>query len=163
MGDARGERGPVRCRGRATCSSSGLYDYNAELPFSDDYSPQAFRAERFTPYMPEQLVGLAMRHEPQWVPGPDESRWSYSNTNYVLAGMVVEAVTDNPWQQEVHDRIIEPLGLDHTYNPGTAAYLPEPAWRATPGSQAARNSSTLRCSDRVGRTPRGTWSAPPET
>lgn len=40
---------------------------------------------------------------------------SYSNTNYVLLGMIIEAVTGNSVEQEIADRILEPLGLENTY------------------------------------------------
>lgn len=43
--------------------------------------------------------------------------FSYSNTNYVLLGMIVEAVTGNPFWQELRDRITTPLGLEDTYFP----------------------------------------------
>ena len=50
--------------------------------------------------------------EPNFDPGED---WSYSNTNYLLAGKVIESVSGRPWHEEVRDRIIDPLGLDNTY------------------------------------------------
>jgi len=40
--------------------------------------------------------------------------WGESNTDYVLAGMIVEHVTGAPWDQEINKRIIEPLGITHT-------------------------------------------------
>lgn len=113
--------------------TSGLNDYDEQLPWALDFTPERFRAERFRAWSPEDLVGLAMARPPRWLPRPDhpgaEDRWEYSNTNYVLAGMVVEAVTGHPLAQEVHDRIIEPLGLRHTVLAGTSAYAPQP--RAT--------------------------------
>lgn len=103
--------------------SSGLRDYMDDLPLLKATTEQAFRRERFRTYRPEQLVGLAMRQRPLFEPG---SRFAYSNTNYVLAGMVIKRVTGKTWQQEVHERIIEPLGLKHTIIPGTSVYLPQP-------------------------------------
>ena len=38
----------------------------------------------------------------------------YSNTNYILLGMVVEGVRGNSFQQELQQRIIGPLHLDRT-------------------------------------------------
>jgi D-alanyl-D-alanine carboxypeptidase len=64
-----------------------------------------------------------VRHQNVFEPG---EKWGYSNTNYVLAGMIVEKVTGAPWQQAVHERIVEPLGLSDTVIPGTSAYLPSP-------------------------------------
>ena len=41
--------------------------------------------------------------------------WSYSNTNYVLLGMVAEQVGGGPWEELVHRELIDPLGLTATY------------------------------------------------
>lgn len=44
----------------------------------------------------------------------------------MLAGLIVEQVTGHSWEQEIHDRLIEPLGLRHTLTPGTSPYVPAP-------------------------------------
>jgi D-alanyl-D-alanine carboxypeptidase len=41
--------------------------------------------------------------------------WSYSNTNYVLLGMVAEKIGGAPWEDLVHRELIDPLGLTSTY------------------------------------------------
>jgi D-alanyl-D-alanine carboxypeptidase len=41
--------------------------------------------------------------------------YSYSNTNYTILGLVIEAVTGNDVTTEIRNRILEPLGLDDTY------------------------------------------------
>jgi D-alanyl-D-alanine carboxypeptidase len=41
--------------------------------------------------------------------------WNYSNTNYVLAGKIIEAVTKNPLKEEINNRLFKPLGLSNTY------------------------------------------------
>jgi D-alanyl-D-alanine carboxypeptidase len=114
--------------------TSGLHDYSHYLPQDQDRTPETYRKVRFRSYRPEELVAMAMRHAPEFAPG---ERWSYSNTNYVVAGMIVEKATGNPWEHEVHERIIAPLGLAHTYSPGTSAYVPQPRAkfyeRFTPG------------------------------
>ncbi len=43
--------------------------------------------------------------------------FSYSNTNYVLLGMIIEAVTGYAFADELQARILEPLGLEETYFP----------------------------------------------
>jgi D-alanyl-D-alanine carboxypeptidase len=42
-------------------------------------------------------------------------RWSYSNTNYLLLGEVVEAVTGTSLATEIRTRLLDPLGLDQTW------------------------------------------------
>ncbi|MEU5683241.1 peptidase [Streptomyces venezuelae] len=108
--------------------TSGLNEYiTAE---SGDFTPDAYRRNRFRPQSPQEQLAVALAKPPQWLPDADdpaeERRWGYSNTNYVVAGMLVEAVTGHPWAQEVHERIIEPLGLRHTLIPGTSSYVPRP-------------------------------------
>ncbi len=41
--------------------------------------------------------------------------WHYSNTNYLLLGLVAEAVGQAPVATQLHDRFFAPLGLDHTW------------------------------------------------
>ncbi|MQA85979.1 MAG: serine hydrolase [Streptosporangiales bacterium] len=86
-------------------------------------SPETWRRERMRTWRPEEVVELATRHEPEFAPG---TRWSYSNTNYILAGMIIGKVTGYTWQQEVRRRILTPLGLRHTIAPSTSPDLPDP-------------------------------------
>ncbi|MEV0391334.1 serine hydrolase domain-containing protein [Nonomuraea sp. NPDC050643] len=117
--------------------TSGLPDYADDVPLERATTEEEFRRERFRTYGPGQLVAMAMRHRPVFPPG---TGWAYSNTNYVLASMIIEKVTGTPWQQQLHERVIEPLGLRHTFTPGTSPFLPRPHLRTyrrlTPGGPA---------------------------
>lgn len=42
-------------------------------------------------------------------------RYSYSNTNYTILGLIIEAVTGNDAAREIRTRILEPLGLVNTF------------------------------------------------
>jgi D-alanyl-D-alanine carboxypeptidase len=42
--------------------------------------------------------------------------YRYSNTNYVLIALIIEAVTGEPVNQSIRARILEPLGLGNTYH-----------------------------------------------
>jgi D-alanyl-D-alanine carboxypeptidase len=101
--------------------TSGLPDYLRGMPFLFDQA--GFEQNRFRTVTPRQAVALAMTFPPEFAPG---TQWSYSNTNYMLAGMIINRVTGHTWQQEVHRRIIAPLGLRHTYTPGTSPFIPSP-------------------------------------
>jgi D-alanyl-D-alanine carboxypeptidase len=98
--------------------TSGIRDVLPEIPALN--SADGYRAERFRTYTPEELVGLAMQHAPNFPPGAD---WSYSNTNYVLAAMIIHEVTGRSWAQEVNDRIIRPLALRDTSTPGAFPFI----------------------------------------
>src|SRR6266508_498747 len=60
---------------------------------------------------------------------PPGTAWAYSNTGYILLGLIVEAATGNPLDQELDRCILGPLGLRHTYLPGDARELPVPMSR----------------------------------
>lgn len=121
--DGNGDDGTAVTVRQLLGHTSGLPDYADDLPLAQATSQEEFNRERFRSHTAEQLVAMAMRHEPVFAPGQG---WAYSNTNYVLAGMIVERVTGAPWEQAVHDRIVVPLGLTGTVLPGTSAYLPSP-------------------------------------
>lgn len=99
--------------------TSGLFDYTADFP--EVASVAGYQADRYTTWTPEQLVAIAMRHAPDFEPG---TKWSYSNTNYILAGMIIQKATGHSWEREVTARIIRPLGLRDTLAPTTYARIP---------------------------------------
>ncbi|OKJ41556.1 serine hydrolase domain-containing protein [Streptomyces sp. CB01580] len=82
--------------------TSGLPNYTKYL--SDDI--------RY--YEPRELLDLALQHKADFAPG---ARWEYNNTNYLVAGLIVQKVTGRPLAEEMDRRVIKPLGLRHTYFP----------------------------------------------
>ncbi|MFD4410059.1 serine hydrolase domain-containing protein [Streptomyces sp. NPDC058476] len=108
--------------------TSGIYNYTADEDFGRTYFlKDGFLQHRYDTKTPEQLVQIAMSHTPDFAPG---TSWNYSNTNYVLAGMVIAKVTGHSYAAEIRDRIIEPLGLRGTSVPGTKVTVPQPSSRA---------------------------------
>ncbi|MFD9789422.1 serine hydrolase domain-containing protein [Streptomyces sp. NPDC059070] len=68
-------------------------------------------------WTPQRLVDGALRKRPPNAqPG---QKWEYANTNYVLAGMVIRAVTGNEPAAEMKTRIFDRLGLADTSLPTT--------------------------------------------
>jgi D-alanyl-D-alanine carboxypeptidase len=97
--------------------TSGIYNY------TDD--PGFLRTARSHPrrvWAPRELVGIATAHPPLFPPG---TSWSYSNTNYILLGLVVETATGRSVGEELSRRIFTPLGLAATSLPTTRA-MPAP-------------------------------------
>ncbi|MFI1445328.1 serine hydrolase domain-containing protein [Streptomyces fructofermentans] len=90
-------------------------------------TPEEYYQQRNDVHEPEQLVDLAMAHEPDFPPGEG---WAYSNTGYVLLDMVIRKATGHPAHQEIERRILRPLGLDRTRWTGTSPTLPRPHARA---------------------------------
>lgn len=102
--------------------TSGIHD---DLPGYT--TPQEYYQQRYDVHEPEQLVARAMAHAPDFPPG---EAWSYSNTGYVLLGMIIQKSTGQPVHQEIEERILRPLGLDRTRWMGTSPTLPRPHARA---------------------------------
>jgi D-alanyl-D-alanine carboxypeptidase len=78
---------------------------------------------RFKAYRPRELVELALSKPARFEPG---TGWSYSNTNYVLARLLVEQVTGRPVAEEMRRVILEPLGLSGTAVPDASPEIPAP-------------------------------------
>jgi D-alanyl-D-alanine carboxypeptidase len=79
--------------------------------------PEYFDADTPVPTQPvtaDQLLDAALKSPPQFAPG---SAIKYTNTNYVIAGLLIEKLTGHPAADEITRRIIAPLGLSDTYFP----------------------------------------------
>jgi D-alanyl-D-alanine carboxypeptidase len=87
--------------------TSGLYDYTHDPRLLAPF----LAGDLGHVWAPRDLVGLAATHPPLFAPG---ERWSYSNTNFILLGLVVEAATGHTLEQELRERIFTPLGLADT-------------------------------------------------
>ncbi|WP_051838732.1 serine hydrolase domain-containing protein [Streptomyces sp. NRRL WC-3742] len=92
---------------------AGIYDHtNDLLEQAGEETTAAFEARiRTKVYSPTDLVAMSVRHGQQYTPG---SRYSYSNTDFVLMGLAVEHLTGRPYADVLNERIIEPLGLTRT-------------------------------------------------
>lgn len=74
-------------------------------------------ARRWTP---EEIVSFVLDLQPL---GPVGSVYRYSDTNYILIGMVIEAITHSSYYAELSRRLLLPLNLRHT-RPSNAQVLP---------------------------------------
>src|SRR3990167_4685004 len=61
----------------------------------------------------QKLLGIAMQHPVYFKPG-EKGKWSYTNTDYLLLGMVLESVSKKPLE-EVFSNLIKKAKLNHTY------------------------------------------------
>ncbi|MEO0686374.1 MAG: serine hydrolase domain-containing protein, partial [Cyanobacteria bacterium J06649_11] len=82
--------------------TSGIPDYVDVLFTQAATDPTVFLQE----WEPEELVNLTDGVEPYFEPGES---WRYSSTNFILAGLIIEAVTGNNIAAEIRSRILEPL------------------------------------------------------
>jgi D-alanyl-D-alanine carboxypeptidase len=86
---------------------SGIFDYLNDRPAMWTDSLWADTSRFWTA---EEV--LATIGDPHFPPGHG---YRYSNTNYLLAGMVIEAATGISWVQKLHDIILNPLTMDSTF------------------------------------------------
>lgn len=84
---------------------SGLSDY-----LTNGFVEQARRTPERV-WTPSELVQQAANHKRLFAAGRG---WSYSNTNYILLGMIIERVTSNSLDHELQARIITRLQLHQT-------------------------------------------------
>jgi CubicO group peptidase (beta-lactamase class C family) len=88
--------------------TSGIADYTDVLFTQAATNPGVFLQE----WQPEEVVGLINGVPPLVNPGEG---WRYSSTNFVLAGLIVEATTGKTIGREIRDRILTPLNLKNTF------------------------------------------------
>ncbi|MGG0649800.1 serine hydrolase domain-containing protein [Bacillus mycoides] len=72
-------------------------------------------------YTAEEIVKIGLSLPPDFSPGKG---WAYSNTGYVILGMLIEKISGNSYAEEIEKRIIEPLDLSNTFLPGNSPVIP---------------------------------------
>lgn len=87
--------------------TSGIFSYTADKPFMELVEHGSPRV-----WTPIELVEVALQHEPDFEPG---TSWNYSNTNYILAGLIAEKVSGQSLATLIEQRITRPLGLRRTF------------------------------------------------
>lgn len=89
--------------------TSGLFEYTADERFQELQAEEPLRK-----WEPAELVAFAATHELYFPPGEG---WQYSNTNFVLQGMIFERITGHPIDEEIEARVAGRLGLSRTVLP----------------------------------------------
>lgn len=95
----------------------GTFDYTHDEQFGS-----ALDANPLLPFGPRDVMRILRRHEPNFAPG---TNIAYSDSDYVLLGMILEKVTGRPPGVAIKRQIIDELGLRNTSYP-TGARLPSP-------------------------------------
>ncbi|WP_344963216.1 serine hydrolase domain-containing protein [Streptomyces thioluteus] len=106
--------------------TSGIYSYTDDEGFKRKAFGTGFLRHRYDTWTPERIVRIAMSHRPNFDPGDE---WRYSDTNYILAGMVIRKATGHSYAHEIEQRILRPLHMDSTTLPGTRSRVPGPSGR----------------------------------
>lgn len=98
---------------------TGLYNYTNSPILSGSLDSDPSRAWR-----PQDLLDIAFAQPANFAPGAE---FEYSNTNYVLLGMIIEKVDGRPLADSFQERLFGPLGMTDTELPAnTDTTLPDP-------------------------------------
>jgi D-alanyl-D-alanine carboxypeptidase len=99
--------------------TSGLANYTEDLGLNEQMDSNPGRV-----WNPEELLAIGLAEPPAFPPGEG---FLYSNTNYVLLGVIIEQLTGVPVEKAFQDRIFAPLELSETSFPAlTDASIPQP-------------------------------------
>ncbi len=98
--------------------TSGIAPYTT----SDVFQQQLF-ADPLKVWTPQELVAFEQGQPAEFAPGEG---WQYSNTNYVLLGMVIEQVTGQSIADVFQERLFGPLGMTNTVFPGSSNAIADP-------------------------------------
>ncbi len=146
---------------------SGLYNYSETPQLNEalDNDPQRV-------WTPDELLTLAFENPPYFPPGEG---YHYSNTNYVLLGLIAEKLDGKPLAEIYQERIFKPAGLTSTVFPELPdTSLPDPYSHgyfygtnmltindpALPEDmQAAAKNGSLAPADVTNNNPSWTWAA----
>lgn len=91
--------------------TSGLFDRKLDTPFFKEVISNPGRV-----WQPRELVDYGIAHAaPMFAPGTD---FSYSDDDYLLLHMIIEAATSQPLHVSYRHLVLDPLGMDATYHEG---------------------------------------------
>lgn len=117
-----GDEVTVRMLGNMT---SGIFNYTESIAWQSAVMQEPDRV-----WEPAELVEYGFEMTETATPDSD---WAYSNTNYIMLGMIIEDVTGNDVRDELDERTLEPLGLENTSFPESGdTSMPEPFARGVP-------------------------------
>ena len=92
-----------------------LLQHTSGLPEYIDESAVDYFGTRNDYVSPRDLLDTALARPAQFAPG---AKFAYTNTNYIVLGLLAERVGKRPIAEQIEVKIVKPLGLKHTYMPG---------------------------------------------
>ena len=98
--------------------TSGVASYTADPAFT-----KALYSNPRRRWRPQDLLTIGLRDSPLFAPG---TAFQYSDSNYILLGLVIEKVEHKSLGPILRKRIIRPLKLGQTSWPGSSSALPRP-------------------------------------
>jgi D-alanyl-D-alanine carboxypeptidase len=100
--------------------TSGIYNYTSDPTYLADTLTHRT-------YTPRQLLDIAFSKPPSFAPG-EAGKWEYSNTNYVILGVIIERVTGRDVAQVLRERILTPIDAQATFFKGSEPVVGDVAY-----------------------------------
>jgi D-alanyl-D-alanine carboxypeptidase len=91
-----------------------VLQHTSGLPEYTDFLAKGALSYQHAYFQPRDLLDMALKKKAQFKPG---EKWMYTNTNYLVAGLIIERVTKRPAIEEITERTIKRIGLEETYFP----------------------------------------------
>ena len=99
---------------------AGVFDW-----LDDPQFIAAYNADPLLPgWQPEDVIGVLQRNADKAQP-PGQTPAAYSDSNYILLGLIIERVTHRSAERYIERKVVRPLGLRETSFP-TVTTLPRP-------------------------------------
>jgi D-alanyl-D-alanine carboxypeptidase len=95
--------------------TTGVADYMFDPRDEEKFVTMVLGTDTDRLWKPVELINYVNENDyltPNFAPGES---MIYTDTNYVLVGLVIEAATGQPLHDVYREQIFEPLGMDHTY------------------------------------------------
>jgi len=95
---------------------SGIHSYTDAIEFYDEWLNNPLRV-----WTTDELLDISAGYPYLFDPG---TSFNYSNSNTVMIGKVIEIITGNTLKHEIHNRIIDHLGLQNTTYHASGSDMP---------------------------------------
>lgn len=92
--------------------TSGLYDVSGDRELRKNFI--AFYNKTEPPYTNKDYLEFMEKYKPPLLSKPGE-KFSYSNTGFVLLGVIIEKVSGQEYDEFLIENIFEPIGMENTF------------------------------------------------
>jgi CubicO group peptidase (beta-lactamase class C family) len=86
-----------------------LLDHTSGMASYTDFTD--LRNFSLTPQTPRNMVALTAKQKMNFAPG---EKFSYNNSSYIIAGMLIEKISGKPYDVFVRDELLKPAGMNHS-------------------------------------------------
>jgi CubicO group peptidase (beta-lactamase class C family) len=99
-----------------------LLDHTSGMASYTDFTD--LRSFSLTPQTPRNMVALTAKQKMNFAPG---EKFSYNNSSYIIAGMLIEKISGQPYDVFVRDELLKPAGMEHSGYAFNQAIIPNRA------------------------------------